>query len=236
MGFGERARRVRDGRLAHGRRVAALCSCVGLYHPIGHRATLSFLAELAGPYQRHERALLRALEALEASRAVWRAEVTAYVASRVQEKRLGRRPPPPGDPPRSRMSGHWYASTPELSRRAAVHALKLWDLEPSPARDLRPTPARDLRPSPARDVEPGPAVDLGPGGQGAPILADPAATGPALALEPGPAVDEVRALVRCCLATGGRLPAEQLAAVAGPWPPSARWPMALVASAAGLRK
>lgn len=222
--------------MAHDRRVAALCSCVGLYHPIGHRATLSFLAELTGPYQRHERALLRALEALEASRAVWRAEVTTYVASRVHEKRLGRRPPAPGDPPRSRMSGHWHASTPELSRRAAVHALKLWDLEPGPARDLELGTARDLGPSPARDVEPGPAVDLGPGGQDAPILAGPAATGPAPDLEPGPAVDEVRALVRCCLATGGRLPAEQLAAVAGPWPPSARWPMALVASAAGLRK
>ncbi|WP_439383639.1 hypothetical protein [Amycolatopsis lexingtonensis] len=219
MGFGQRAHRVRDGRLAHGRRVAALCSCVRLYHPIGHRATLSFLAELAGPYQRHERALLRALEA---GRAVWRAEATAFVASRVHDKRLGRRTPPPGDPPRSRMSGHWYASTPELSRRAAVHALKLWELEPGGQDALVPA---------ATD----PAQDLEPGGQGALVPADPAATGPAQDLEPGPAAGEVRAFVRCCLATGGRLPAEQLAAVAGPWPPSAHWPMALVASAAGLR-
>ncbi|WP_290050402.1 hypothetical protein [Amycolatopsis solani] len=176
MGFGQRARRVRDGRLAHGRRVAALGSCVRLYHPIGHRATLSFLAELAGPYQRHEQALVRALEALEASRAVWRAEATAYVDARVAEKRLGRRTPSPGEPPLSRMSGHWYASTPELSRRAAVHALKLWEQDP------------------------------------------------------GGADDEVRSLVRDCVAAGGRLTPERLDTVAS------GWPMPLVASAAGLRK
>ncbi|WIV53217.1 hypothetical protein [Amycolatopsis nalaikhensis] len=127
MGFTERARRVRNRRLAHGRRVAALSSCVRLYHPIGHRATLSFLGELAGPYQQHESALLRALVALEASRAVWRAEYTAHVSARVRQKRLGRRVPSPGGPPPSRMGGHWYASTPDVSRRAALHALKLWE-------------------------------------------------------------------------------------------------------------
>ncbi|MFJ7213457.1 hypothetical protein [Amycolatopsis sp. NPDC098790] len=132
MGFTERARRVRDGRLAHGQRVAALCSCVRLYHPIGYRATLSFLGELAGPYQRHPSALLRALEAVEASRAVWRAEVDSYVGLRVRQKRLGHRLPPPGEPPVARMGGHWYASTPDVSRRAALHALKLWE------RDLAP--------------------------------------------------------------------------------------------------
>lgn len=132
VGFTERARRVRDGRLAYGRRVAALCSCVGLYHPIGHRATLSFLGELAGPYQHHEPALLRALEALEASRAVWREEVASYVDARVRQKRLGRRVPSPGDPPPSSMGGHWYASTPDVSRRAALHALKLWERGPQP--------------------------------------------------------------------------------------------------------
>lgn len=185
MGFGERARRVRDGRLAHGRRVAALCSCVSLYHPIGHRATLSFLAELAGPYQRHERALLRALDALEASRAVWRVEATAYGNARVKQKRLGRRVPSPGEAPPSRMGGHWHAPDPDVSRRAAVHALKLWE--------------QDLR--------------------------------------PGSATDEVRSLVRCCLATGGRLTAEQLDTVASRRTPGeteeVRWPMTLVASAAG---
>ncbi|VVJ19578.1 Uncharacterised protein [Amycolatopsis camponoti] len=182
MGFTERARRVRDGRLAYGRRVAALCSCVGLYHPIGHRATLSFLGELAGPYQQHEPALLRALEALEASRAVWREEVASYVGARVRQKRLGRRVPSPGDPPPSRMGGHWYASTPDVSRRAALHALKLW--------------------------------------------------------ERGQQADhEVRSVVRCCIATGGRLTDEQLDVVSrrrvSDETEEARWAITLVASASG---
>ncbi|MGK4594871.1 hypothetical protein [Amycolatopsis sp. w19] len=132
MGFGERARRVRDERLAHGSRVAALCSCVSLYHPIGHRATLSFLEELAGPYQRHEKALLRALETLEASRAVWRAEVTGHKNARLKEKRLGRRVPSGEGPPPGRMGGHWYATVPALPGRAAVHALKLWERDHGP--------------------------------------------------------------------------------------------------------
>lgn len=177
MGFGERARRVRNGRLAHGRRVAALCSCVGMYHPIGHRATLSFLEELAGPYQQHELALLRALKALEASRTAWREEVAAYADSRVKQKRLGRRVPADGGPPPGRMGGHWYASTPDVSRRAALHALKLWELKPG-----------------AED-------------------------------------EEVRSIVRECIATGGRLSEEQLRTV--PNRPEFRWPMALVASATG---
>jgi hypothetical protein len=185
VGFTERARRVRDGRLAHGRRVAALCSCVGLYHPIGHRATLSFLGELAGRYQHHESALLRALEALEASRAVWRAEVASYAGARVKQKRLGRRVPSPGDPPPSRMGGHWYASDPDVSRRAALHALKLWE--------------RDLPPD---------SVD-----------------------------QEVRSVVRCCIATGGRLTDEQLDLVSRRRLPGeaegVRWPITLVVSAGG---
>jgi hypothetical protein len=187
MGFTERARRVRDGRLAHGRRVAALCSCVGLYHPIGHRATLSFLGELAGPYQHHESALLRALEALEASRAVWREEVASSIDARVARKRLGRRMPAPGGPPPGSMGGHWYASTPDVSRRAALHALKLWE--------------RDLRPDAANP--------------------------------------ELRSLVRSCIATGGRLTAEQLDVLShqrmSAETEDVRWPITLVVSAGGRR-
>jgi hypothetical protein len=132
MGFGLAADRVRDGRLAHGRRVAALCSCVQLYRPIGHRATLSFLAELAGPYQRHEHALLRALDALEASRAVWLVEVGAYAERRAAEKRLGLRSPRLHDPFPASAGGHWYATKPDVSRRAALHALKLWERADEP--------------------------------------------------------------------------------------------------------
>ena len=185
MGFNERVRRVRSGRLTHGQRVAALCSCVSLYHPIGHRATLSFLAELAGPYQRHEGALLRALEALEASRAVWHAEFTVYRSSRAKQKRLGERVPSHDDSPPSSMSGHWYAAAPDLSRRAAVHALKLWEQDH----------------------------------------------------EPASGDDEVRSLVRCCIATGGRLADEQLDTVLSrrtqDESEDVRWSMSLMASAAG---
>lgn len=187
MGFIERARRVRNERLADGQRVAALCSCVGLYHPIGHRATLSFLAELAGPYQRHERSLLRALTALEASRAAWRTANTAYEHWRVAQKRLGRRVPPFGAPP-TKMVGYWYADDPDVSRRAAIHALKLWE----------------------RDEEP--------------AITD----------------DELRSLIRTCIATGGRLTAEQLNTVrrrrTHEESEHARWPMLLIASATGNRE
>ena len=174
--FTDRARRVRDRGLAHGQRVAALCSCVRWYHPIGHRATLSFLAEAAGPYQRHEHALLRALDMLEASHRVWLAEIHAYMTRRSVEKREGRSSPRPDDRQPLIVSGHWYETRPDISRRAALHALKLWEQEHE--------------------------------------TADPA----------------VRALVRDCVATAGRISAERLAGVG-----SQDWPLPLVASAAGLR-
>jgi hypothetical protein len=129
MHFTARAQRVRDDRLPYGKRVAALCSYVRAYHPIGYRATLSFLAEVAGTYQRHEHALLRALDVLEASRAVWMTEYRADVARRVAEKQRGRRSPRRGDRPPVIEGGHWYETRPDLSRRAALHALKLWETE-----------------------------------------------------------------------------------------------------------
>ena len=160
MGFTGQARRVRDRRFAHGQRVAALCSCVSRYHPIGHRATLSFLAELAGPYQRHEHALLRALELLESSRAARPLELGGHRAWR---------------------TGHWYATDSTLSRRAALHALKLWEHEPG-------------------------TVD-----------------------------EEVRSLVRSCVANG-RLTGEQLHTALNRRGETedVRWPMTLIASANGV--
>jgi hypothetical protein len=153
---------VRNKWLQQGQRVAALCSCVRLYHPIGHRATLSFLIELAGPYQRNERALLRAMDELEASRAA-------------RPRELGG--------PQSWRTGQWYAADPRMARRAALHALKLWEQEPA-------------------------IVD-----------------------------DEVRALVRSCVAANGRLTDEQLTIALSRRGESedVRWPMTLVASANGVR-
>jgi hypothetical protein len=174
--FADRARRVRDSTLAHGQRVAALCSCARWYHPVGYRATLSFLAEVAGPYQRHEHALLRALDMLESSRAVWLTEIHAYRARRAAEKQDGHSTPRRGDRQPVMNGGHWHETRPDISRRAALHALKLWE----------------------QDHE----------------TADPA----------------MRALVRACVATGGRVSADQLAHVR-----DKGWPAPLVASAAGLR-
>lgn len=174
--FTDRARRVRDSGLVHGQRVAALCSCVRWYHPIGHRATLSFLAEVAGPYQRHEHALLRALDVLEASRTAWLTEIGGYVTRRTERKQDGRSSPGRGDRQPVIAGGHWYETRPDISRRAALHALKLWEQEHE--------------------------------------TADP----------------NVRAIVRECVATAGRLPAGRLPRAWGEV-----WPLPLVVSAAGLR-
>jgi hypothetical protein len=78
VSFGTYARHVRNPELPYRRRVSALRSCVQLYRPIGFHATLSFLEEIAGPFQRDEMALLRALDALVASRAAWHAEQRDY--------------------------------------------------------------------------------------------------------------------------------------------------------------
>jgi hypothetical protein len=122
MSYAAQARRIRDESLPYGRRVSALCSCVQLYRPIGFNATLSFLAEeLAGPYERDEAALLRALDALTESRSRWLAEVYAYADRRTREKRDGRRRPHPADGDPSTGPQHWYGA----ARQAAVHALRL---------------------------------------------------------------------------------------------------------------
>ncbi|MGW6932660.1 hypothetical protein ACWGE0_21575 [Lentzea sp. NPDC054927] len=97
---------------------------------------MSFLAEMAGDYQRREAPLLRALDVLEASRAAWLVEVAAYADERAKQKRLKQCTPAPEWPPNS-MSGHWYSTDPKVSRLAALHALKLWerDHEEAPAPD-----------------------------------------------------------------------------------------------------
>lgn len=124
MSYAVQARRVRDESLPYGRRVSSLCSCVQMYRPIGFTATLSFLAEeLAGPYDRDEAALLRALDALTASRTHWLADVHKYADRRASEKREGQRRPHPTDRDPSITPQYWYGAP----RQAAVHALKLRD-------------------------------------------------------------------------------------------------------------
>ncbi|MEV4197536.1 hypothetical protein [Micromonospora globbae] len=122
MSFSAYARQVRDPALPYQHRVSALRSCVQLYRPIGFHATLSFLEELAGPFQHEEEALLRALDALSASRAARRAEFRRYAAARVAAKRRGQRHPRPDDPNPHLLHGYWYGAP----RRAALHALRFW--------------------------------------------------------------------------------------------------------------
>jgi hypothetical protein len=129
VSFGTYARKVRDATLPYGRRVSALRSCVQLYRPIGFHASLSFLKEIAGPFQRDEASLLRALDALTASREGWQAEVREYAAMRRQAKRRGRRSPRRKDPNPSGFPRHWYGA----SRQAALHAVKFWQRDRLPA-------------------------------------------------------------------------------------------------------
>ena len=140
MSFNVHAAHVRDPALAYRRRVSALRSCVQLYRPIGFTATLSFLREVAGPFERDEAALLRALDALMTSRAGWHADLRRYAADRRAAKRRGQRSPHPLQPNPNDGPHHWYGAP----RQAAVHALTLWrgDHPAAPPSWLDPIAAR----------------------------------------------------------------------------------------------
>lgn len=129
MSFGTYARKVRNATLPYRRRVSALRSCVQLYRPIGFHASLSFLEEIAGPFQRDEASLLRALDALTASREGWQVEVREFAAMRRQAKRRGQRSPRRNDPNPSHFPRHWYGAP----RQAALHALRVWQRGRLPA-------------------------------------------------------------------------------------------------------
>ncbi|MFI7280884.1 hypothetical protein ACIBOV_11515 [Micromonospora chersina] len=122
MSFGTYARKVRDRSLPYGLRVSALRSCVQLYRPIGFHATLAFLEEIAGPFQRDEAALLKALGAIEASRAQWHADMRDYAHRRRQAKRRGQRIPPAEDRNPNGFPPIWYGA----ARSAALSALRYW--------------------------------------------------------------------------------------------------------------
>jgi hypothetical protein len=129
VSFSVFARKVRDPTLPYRRRESALHSCVQLYRPIGFHATLSFLEQLAGPFQRDEAALLRALDAIVASRDASLAEIERYAAARSEAKRRGQRSPRPRDPNPHRTDGYWYGA----ARQAALHTLRYWQRDRLPA-------------------------------------------------------------------------------------------------------
>jgi hypothetical protein len=91
VSFGTYARRVRDCGLPYGGRYRALRCAAGHYCPLGFNATWSYLSTV-GDLRAEENALLRALDVLELSRAVWLAETRAFAARRRAEKRQHRRP------------------------------------------------------------------------------------------------------------------------------------------------
>ncbi|MEW2328315.1 hypothetical protein AB0880_10950 [Micromonospora chersina] len=129
MSFGTYARKVRDRSLPYGLRVSALRSCVQLYRPIGFHATLAFLEEVAGPFQRDEDALLKALDAIEASRVQWHADMRDYAHRRRQAKQRGRRISPAQDRNPNGFPPIWYGA----ARSAALSALRYWSRRRLPA-------------------------------------------------------------------------------------------------------
>ncbi|MEQ4299933.1 hypothetical protein ABNF97_00850 [Plantactinospora sp. B6F1] len=136
MSFSAYARHVRDPALPDRRRVSTLRSCVQLYRPIGFHATLSLLRVVAGPFERDEVALLRALDALSASRAGWHAELREYAAVRRAAKRRGQGSPRLSDPNPNQAPRCWYGAP----QQAAVHALAYWRRKRLPALLAWPDP------------------------------------------------------------------------------------------------
>jgi hypothetical protein len=86
------SRRVRDEALSLGVRRSALGSCVVLYGPYGYRETLAFLNRRCGRLDTPE-GLTCAIDLLDASRAVWLAQLAAFGAGRRAAKAAGTRRP-----------------------------------------------------------------------------------------------------------------------------------------------
>jgi hypothetical protein len=100
MAYRTSIRRVRDESLPLGWRYGALRSAVGYYCPLGFQATWAYVASEARPWGGRRwdgAALVRAIELLEDSRAVWLAELDAFAAARRTEKTAGRRCPRDAD-------------------------------------------------------------------------------------------------------------------------------------------
>jgi hypothetical protein len=83
---------------------------------------LSYLEETVGPYQHDEDALLRALEALEASRAGWHADMREYARKRRRAKQRGQRTPHAHERNPNHFPRIWYGAP----RPASLHALTHW--------------------------------------------------------------------------------------------------------------
>ncbi|MEV6397748.1 hypothetical protein AB0M39_23755 [Streptomyces sp. NPDC051907] len=106
------------------RRHTALRCAVGHYRPLGFNATWAYLAATACPapdLRRDPAALLRALETLEASRAVQLYEREEFAARRRTEKAAGRRTPCAADA--ARLRGPRWPSETAPSRLGLIAAV-----------------------------------------------------------------------------------------------------------------
>ena len=119
MSYGTLARRVRDGSLPHGLRLASLKGCLERYSPIRYEASFGYLELCAGPFERDPEALLRAVNLLTASRDLWLVELKGYEENRRTAKRSGRRTPAKDEPS---PGGEWLWLGAE--RAAALFALQ----------------------------------------------------------------------------------------------------------------
>ncbi|MFF2521830.1 hypothetical protein [Streptomyces liangshanensis] len=124
MGFRGFARVVRDAREPLVRRHAALRCAVGCFSPLGFHATWAYVTTVASPSpdpRRDPVGLVRALEVLEAGRAVHLSRVAEFAVRRRTEKTHGRRTPRTGDTGRP-PGPHWPGETPP-SRLGLVAAV-----------------------------------------------------------------------------------------------------------------
>ncbi|WP_405871628.1 hypothetical protein OHB11_14590 [Streptomyces zaomyceticus] len=109
MSFGTHARRVRDVGAPVARRHTALRCAVSEYCPLGFHATWAYVSATALPspdLRRDSTALLRAVDLLEASRAVRIVEGASFAARRRAEKAAGLRTPR-GAPVTQVWRPHW---------------------------------------------------------------------------------------------------------------------------------
>ena len=145
MSYTAQSRRVRDLALRDGARRRALGSCVTRFAPYGYTATLAFLEERCGRLDNPQN-LIRAIDLLDASRAVWLAELTSFAAARTAAKAAGNRRPTSTELARIANIG-WPGGTPEDPpvSRAFLRQFGLIAIAPEPVRLRRRIRWRDKR-------------------------------------------------------------------------------------------
>ncbi|MFJ2753484.1 hypothetical protein [Streptomyces sp. NPDC087297] len=102
--FATHRRKVHDTALPPHRRLSALRTCLTGFSPYGFRATYHHLcrsAEIPQDLEQDPGALVRAVEELDAARALWLTEQAGWESRRRAQKGAGVRAPAPPPPTRS---------------------------------------------------------------------------------------------------------------------------------------